>query len=159
MRQPQTSNAAAHRDAAPEDHEQREEQADRRRGLDPARELAALAFRRVLGDVGRRAAVLAAEREALQQAQADEDDRRRDPDRRVRRQDADDDGRDAHDQDGDEEGVLAADEVAEAAEDDRAERAHHEAGREREQGEDERVVSFSATKKCLLMIAASEPYR
>ena len=139
MRQPHTSNAGPSARRHAEDHEQREEQADRRRGLDPARERAALAFRRVLGDVGRRAAVLAAEREALQHAHADQDDRRRDPDRRVRGQHADDRGRAAHDEDGDEEGVLAADEVAEAAEDDRAERAHREAGREREQREDERA--------------------
>ena len=66
---------------------------------------------------------------------------------------------DAHDHDGDEEGVLAADEVAEAAEHDRAERADGEAGREREEREDERLVSFSAEKNCLAMIPASDPYR
>ena len=43
------------------------------------------ARRRVLGDVGRRAAVLAAEREALQQRSAMRIDRRRDADRRVAR--------------------------------------------------------------------------
>ena len=64
-----------------EDHQQRQEQAERRRGLDPAGVGAALAVRRVLGDVGRRAAVLAAERQALQQAQRDQDDRRGDADR------------------------------------------------------------------------------
>ena len=41
---------------------------------------AALAVRRVLGHVGGGAAVLAAERQALQQAQRDQDDRRGDAD-------------------------------------------------------------------------------
>jgi hypothetical protein len=53
-----------------EDHHQREEQPERRRRLDPAREEAALSLRCMLGDIGRRAAVLAAERKALQQAAA-----------------------------------------------------------------------------------------
>ncbi len=70
---------------AEQDHDQRQEEAERRRDLDEARIQAALAGRRVLGDVGRRAAVFAAEREALQQAQRDQDDRRRGTDRRVAR--------------------------------------------------------------------------
>ena len=70
----------AERGAGDQDHEQRQEQAERRRGLDPRGVGAALALRRVLGDVGRRAAVLAAERQALQQAQRDQDDRRGDAD-------------------------------------------------------------------------------
>ena len=60
---------------------------------------------------------------------------------RVAGQQADDERRHAHDQDGDEEGVLASDEVAEAAEDQRAEGPHGEAGREGEQREDERGAS------------------
>ena len=54
----------------------------------------------------------------------------------VARQQADEEGRQAHDQDGDEEGVFAADQVADAAEDQRAERTHEEAGGEGEQRED-----------------------
>ena len=46
-----------------------------------------------------------------------------------------------HDQDGDQEGVLAADEVAEAAEHQRAERADEEARREGQEGEDVGVGS------------------
>ncbi len=49
---------------------------------------------------------------------------------------ADDEGRRAHDDDGDQEGVFAADEIADAAEHQRAERAHQEARRERQQRED-----------------------
>ena len=48
--------------------------------------------RRVLGDVGRRAAVLAAERQALQQPQRDQQDRRGDADGGIARQHADEGG-------------------------------------------------------------------
>ena len=48
------------------------------------------------------------------------------PDGGVGGQDADDEGRQAHDQDGDQEGVFAADHVAEAAEQDGAERTNNE---------------------------------
>jgi hypothetical protein len=108
---------------------------------------AALAVRRVLRHVGRGAAVLAAEREALQQAQHDEDDRGRDADRRVGGQQADDERRQAHQQDGDEERVLAPDEVAQAPEDDGAEGPHREAGREGEQREDESRASGSRPRR------------
>ena len=56
-------------------------------------EVAALAVGGVLGHVGGRAAVLAAQRQALQEAQGDEDDRRRDAERGVAGQDADDERR------------------------------------------------------------------
>ncbi len=118
--------------------QQREEEADRRRRLDPRRVVAALAVRRVLGDVGCRAAVFAAQREALDQAQRDHQDRREPADRRVRRQQAHEEGRRAHEDDGDEERVLPSDEVADAAEDERAERAHEEAGGVRGEGRQQR---------------------
>ena len=51
-------------------------------------------------------------------------------------------------EDGDEERVLAADQVAKAAKEDRAERTDREAGREGEQREDERW-SRSPEKNCL----------
>ncbi len=127
----------AHHGADAEDDQQRHEQAERRGGLDPRGVEAALALRRMLGDVGRRAAVLAAEREALHEAEHDQQDRRRDADRRVGRQHADQERADAHQRHGDEEGVLAADEIAETAEHQRAERADRKAGREGEQREDE----------------------
>jgi hypothetical protein len=92
----------------------------------------------VLGHVGGRAAVLAAERQPLQQPQQDEDHRRGDADPCVRGQEPDQEGRDAHDHDGEQERVLAPDEVAEPSEDERPERAHGEARRERQQREDER---------------------
>ena len=58
------------------------------------------------------------------------------PERCRTRQQADQEGRQAHDHDGDEEGVFAADEIADAAEHQRAERAHQEAGGKGEQRED-----------------------
>jgi hypothetical protein len=143
MRQPQASKASSpSAQAAAEDHQQRQEQAERRGGLDPAGVQAALSRRRVLGDVGGGAAVLAAERQALQQAQRDQ--------RRIGASDADagvvgstptSEGRQAHQHDGDEEGVLAPDQVAEPAEHERAERPHREAGGEGQQGEDEAAGS------------------
>jgi len=48
---------------------------------------------------------------------------------------ADDEGRQAHDQNGDEEGVFAADDVADAAKHDGAERTNDEARGERQQRE------------------------
>ena len=56
------------------------------------------ASRAVLGDVDRRAAVLATEGEALGEAQRDEEDRGEDADLGERRQDADEGGRHAHDE-------------------------------------------------------------
>src|SRR3546814_17161227 len=44
---------------------------------------AALLHRRMFGDIDRRAAIFAAERKSLQDAQADDDDRRRDADREI----------------------------------------------------------------------------
>ncbi|KAG0751322.1 hypothetical protein G6F24_014429 [Rhizopus arrhizus] len=86
---------------------------------------------------------------ALGQAQHDQDDRGSKADRGVVGQHADQEGRDAHDQDGDQEGVLAADAVAEAAEEGRAERTHEEAGSERQQGEDHARGFIDATEELL----------
>ena len=117
------------------DDDERQQQTERGGRLNEARVVAASVLRSVLGDVDRRAAVLAAERQALGHAQCDERHRRRSADRLVAGQAADEERRQAHDQDGDEEGVLAADEVAETTEEQRAERAHQEAGGEGEQRE------------------------
>ena len=95
----------------------------RRCGVDPAREEAALVLRRVLGDVDGSAAVLAAGRQPLQHAQHDERDGGGNADGVIARQQADEERRGAHQHDGDDERVLAPDDVAEAAEDDGAERA------------------------------------
>src|SRR5690606_31593112 len=55
----------------------------------------------------------------------------------------------AHDQDGDQERVLAADAVAEAAEEGRAERTHEEAGGEGQQREDHARGRVDAAEELL----------
>ncbi|MCY1494607.1 hypothetical protein D9M68_284820 [compost metagenome] len=77
----------------------------------------------------------AAHRDALDDAQHHQRDRRPYADFRVDRQHADAGGGDAHHDQGDHQGVLAADPVAEVAEDDAAERAGDEAGPQRDEGQ------------------------
>ena len=72
------------------------------------------------------------------QAHQHQDDRRGDADGGVGRQQTDHEGRQAHQQHGDEEGVLAPPQVAHAAEDDGPERTHREAGGEGHQGKNKR---------------------
>ena len=90
----------------------------------------------MLGDIDSRPAVLAAGRQTLEHAQNDERYGRRDADGVVAGQQPDEERRRTHQHDGDDERVLAADDVAEPAEDDGAEWAHDEAGGEGEQRED-----------------------
>ena len=111
-----------------QDHDQRQEEAERGRGLDPARVVAAPALGRVLGDVGRRAAVLPAERQPLQQSQANQQDRRHPADLLEGRQQPDRERGCAHHRDRHEKGVFPADDVADAPEHQRAERTHEKAG-------------------------------
>ena len=124
-------------EAAQQDHEQREDDAHRRGGLNPGGIKPAPAVGRVLGDIGRRAAIFAAERQTLQHAHRDEQDRRQNADRLVARQQPDDKGRGPHQQQGQHEGELAADQIAEIPEHDRAERPDQEPGPEHEQAQDE----------------------
>ena len=91
----------------------------------------------MLGNVNCGAAVFAAERETLHQPQRNQHDRRHDAPACVARQHADEERADTHQAHGDQEGIFAADHVAEPAEDQRAERTHREAGGEGEQREDE----------------------
>ena len=90
----------------------------------------------MLGDIGRRAAIFAAQGQPLKQAHQHQNDRRCDADCRIGGQQADDEGRKPHQQHGDQEGVLATPKVAQAAEHDGAEGPHREAGGEGHQGED-----------------------
>ena len=124
--------------AATEHHQQRQQQAEGRGGLNPAGVETAFANRRVLGHVGGCAAVLTAERQALQHAQHHQNDRCGDADAGVGRQQADAEGRDAHQDDGREEGVFAPDHVPQPPEHQRAEGPHDKPGREGHQREDER---------------------
>ena len=80
---PRAKVRRAHRVLHDQDHDERAEQAERRGDLDEARVEAAPVVRHVLGDVDRRAAVLAAERQPLEDADEQERDRRRQADRRV----------------------------------------------------------------------------
>ena len=88
----------------------------------------------VLGHVSGSTTVLTAQCQALQHAQADQDDGRSHTDGCVVGQEADDESGRTHDQNGDQEGVLATDHVAQAAKHQRAEGAHDEAGGKSQQG-------------------------
>ena len=103
----------------------------------------------MLGHVGGSAAVLTTECQALQQAQDDQDDRSGHADGSIGGQDTDDEGRQAHDQDGDQERVLAADHVAQAAEEDGAERTNNEARGKSQQRKDEGRARIQATEELL----------
>src|SRR5215475_13128722 len=87
--------------------------------------------------VDRRATVFAAEREALSEAEADQDDRRDDADRGGGREQSNEESADTHERHGYDECVFAADKVAESAEEQCTERTHGKTGREGEQCEDE----------------------
>ena len=126
-----------HAETKRQNDDQRQEQADSRRRLDPRRVEAATALRRMLCDVGRCTTVFATKREALCETTENEDDRRCVTDGREARQQTDDEGRDAHQGHRDKECVFAADHVAEATEEQRAERTNRETGGKTEQHEDE----------------------
>src|SRR5277367_3046838 len=127
----------AHAGADAKDQEEGEKQAERGGGLNPRRVVAALALRRVLGDVNGRAAVFTAESEALYEAKPYQHHRRHDAPGGVTGEHADKKCIDAHQRHRHQEGVFAADQVAEMAEDQRAERTDRKAGGKREQREDE----------------------
>src|SRR5256886_11780838 len=122
-----------------DDDEQGHDDSERRRGLQPAGVVAPLLIRRVLCDVGDRAAVLAAQAQPLDQAQEQEDETRRRADLGVARHDPDERRRQAHAAQRNEEGVLAAHDVADAAEHEGPERPDQEPGGERPDGADERA--------------------
>ena len=137
-RQPQAANASSPiQRARGDDDDQSREEANRRGGLDETRVETALIVRRMLGDIGRGSAILAAERQTLQDAERDEQDGCGDADACVIGKQADEEGRQAHDGHGDEEGVLPPDQIADAAEDDCPERTDCEACREGRESEDE----------------------
>ena len=84
----------------------------------------------MLGDIDCRAAIFAAQRQPLQDAQADHDQRRGDTDAGRAGDQADTRGGDPHQRHGDEESVFAPQPVAEETEQDRTERAEAETDRE-----------------------------
>ena len=131
------------------DDEQRKEKSERRCRLDPARRIAAFARLGMLGNVGGGTAVFSSERQALQQAQGHQQNRCGPADAghlsddgqrlcAVGRQQADGEGRQAHHEDRDEEGILASHEIADAPEDDSAEGTNEEASRVGRKGREQR---------------------
>ena len=66
--------------AGKQDHQQREEQAQRGSGLNERSVIAAFALRRMLGHISSGTAILAAQRQTLRQTQRDQNDRRGKPD-------------------------------------------------------------------------------
>ena len=102
----------------------------------------------MLGRHQHRPAPFAADREALDEAQHDQRDRRPDADLRVGRQQADQHRRDAHQDQAQHQQPLAPDPVAIMAEDDAADRPRDEAeriGGEGEQGAGQRIVVTGRT--------------
>jgi hypothetical protein len=84
----------------------------------------------MLRDIDRRAAIFAAKRNPLADAQQDQQYWRDDAGARVGRQQADGEGRPAHQADGCQEGALAAQPVPDDAEDEGAKRPESKAGGE-----------------------------
>ena len=83
MRQPQVSKSAPSKERHSNHHDEAQEEAECRGGLNPAGVEAALARGCVLADISRGTAILAAERESLQQSQDDKQNRCEHPDRCV----------------------------------------------------------------------------
>ena len=125
---------AAHRD----DDDERQHDAKRRRGLQPARIIAAALIRDVLGHIGDGAAILAAEAQPLNHPQAEQDDGGGHPDLVEGRDQADRAGAERHAGQRDEEGVFAADPIAHPAEHEGAQRTNQEAGGEQRDGAQQR---------------------
>ena len=91
------------------------------RDLDEARVEAAPSVGGVLGHVDRSAAVLAAEGEPLEQPEEEQDEGREDADFLVRGDEANRGGARAHEEEREQEGILAADEIPQPPEYKRAE--------------------------------------
>ena len=136
--------------ATAEDHEERKEEPQRRRRLDPRRVRTALAVRRMLRHVGGGTAVFTAECQALEQSHRDQEHGRRHADPRVARQQPDDARGHAHDEDRQQERHLPTDEIPDPPEEDGAERPHREAGRKGQQREDECGVGVAHAGEELL---------
>src|SRR5439155_21336228 len=101
-----------------------------RRGLQPAGVVAAALVRDMLSDVSDRASILAAQAQPLDHPQEEEEEGSRQPRRFVGRYQSDASRADAHASQGDEEGVLAADSIAQPSEEECAQRTDQEPGRE-----------------------------
>ena len=100
-------------------------------------------------DIGCRPTILATQRQALNQAQGQQQQRRQEADARVSGQQADGHRRTAHEDDSHEEGIFAPDEIADAPEDDGPEGAYEEprgiCGKGREQRR--RIIAFGEEQR------------
>ena len=131
--------------AAADDHGERDHDAERRRGLQPAGVVAAILVRDMLGDVGDGAAVLAAQAQTLDHAHAEQQEGGRDADLVECGNEADATGADAHAGERYKKGVLAADAVAQPSKQERPKWTDQEAGgeqRDRAQKRCDRVALF-----------------
>src|SRR5262249_34220352 len=90
---------------------------------------ASLMIRRVLGDVDYGAAILAANRQALQYSHGDQSNRREPSGGRVGGRQANPSGRPAHENQRHQKGIFAADQIADPTEEQRAEGPNNEADR------------------------------
>ena len=140
---------AAHHVLHDQNNYDREKEAERGSDLNEACVETSPFVGHVFGNVNRGAAVLPTERESLQHSDHQQDDRRGDADGGVSGKKADQRGGAAHNQEGDEKRILAPNEIADAPEEECAERAHDEADRKRRQVSDERegVVAFRVEER------------
>ena len=104
-------------------------------------------MRCMLGHIGGCTTVFTTECQALQQAKDDQDDGRCSAPGGVIGQDANQEGRRAHNQNGDQEGVLASYHVAQAAKENCAEGAYDKSGGESEQCKNESRAFVQAAEK------------
>src|SRR5690606_13417093 len=132
--------------AAGDEEQVRDDEADGRAELRESTPDGALALRGILGGQQRRARPFAAEADSLAEAQEDEEQRsENDPARGAcRRQESDEEGADAHDEQGSDERLLPADAVTEVAEDDRAEGTGDEGDAE------DRERAQQLSRRCLI---------
>ena len=101
----------------------------------------------MLGDIHGSTAVFTAQRQSLQHAQGNQNHRCSHANRGVIGQQADDEGRQTHDHDGDEEGVFTANHVAQAAKHQRPKRPDDEASGESQQRENKGRTGVEPAEK------------
>ena len=103
----------------------------------------------VFSHIGGSTSVLAAQSQTLQQTQGNQNNWRSHTNAGVGWQDADNEGRQAHDEDGHQEGVFATDHVAQAAKEDGAKGTNDETCGERQQRKNKGRTSIQAAEKLL----------
>ena len=115
---------------------QRHGQAKGRGDLDPTGVKPALILWRVLGNIGGRAAIFAAQGKALNHAHGHQQNRRPNACRFIRRQQTNRKSRKPHHHQRDDESITTAEQIADAAKHQRAKRTHDKARRENQQRHD-----------------------